>query len=272
MKVITRLSLGLTAGLTFLIGSVLLGTTTADAKVIQNSFLTTQRTIHTTNSKKQVQLSLPKGTTVQAAKVKNQAGRKYIYINAEQLSYRLRKPLLSSKVTSNFSRWIPVTKANFKQVKTPVYLSYYNTNVRKKRINNRYFSTNSNLWQGDALPADYPSQSGTRLRITTDGYLEYFAKSPFVYRVSKKPTATLKVQSATHPSGSGKDIMIFKSSFSPLPFQKAADGAYTLTIRWLSAATVTAIPNENNVKELTHQYVSKIGEQNWYHRTSTTKF
>lgn len=262
--------IGLTAaaGFAFLLGG---GTIQAHAKVVKNSFLKTTRTIRTTNSKKQVKLTIPKNTVVQAAGIKWSSNHKYIYINADQLSYHLRKRLLSTKSTSNFSRWLRVSRTNFQQIKTPIYLSYYNTNVHNPLTKGTTYHTKADLWKGHALPVDYKSQSGIRLRVTTDGYLEYFASSPYVYKTSAKPTDTAKVISSTHLGGSGKDIMTFNSSFSALPFTKSGSH-YTLTILWKAQSTATAIPSEDNVKSLNIQDISRIEGQEWYWRDQTINY
>lgn len=72
MKFIYRIGIAFTAGIALLVGGEM-AATTAHATVIKNSFLQTQRTIHTTNSKKQVKLTLPNKTVVQATAVKTGA-------------------------------------------------------------------------------------------------------------------------------------------------------------------------------------------------------
>lgn len=262
--------IGLTAaaGFAFLLGG---GTIQAHAKVVKNSFLKTTRTIRTTNSKKQVKLTIPKNTVVQAAGIKWSSNHKYIYINADQLSYHLRKRLLSTKSTSNFSRWLRVSRTNFQQIKTPIYLSYYNTNVHNPLTKGTTYHTKADLWKGHALPVDYKSQSGIRLRVTTDGYLEYFASSPYVYKKSLKPTDTAKVISATYLDGLNQDIMTFNSSFSALPFNKS-ENQYTLTISEQGQWSTTATPNEDDVKSLNLQKISQIEGQEWYWRYQTINY
>lgn len=53
-------------GAMLLFGMTIITAQPAHATVIKNSFLKTQRTITTYNSKKQVKLTIPKGTTDQA--------------------------------------------------------------------------------------------------------------------------------------------------------------------------------------------------------------
>lgn len=268
MKSTHIIGLTIAAGFAFLLAGAAVP---AHATVVKNSFLKTTRTIRTTNSKKQVKLTIPKNTVVQAAGIKRSSNHKYIYINADQLSYHLRKPLLSTKSTSNFSRWLRVSHTNFQQIRKPVYLSYYNTNVHNPLTKGTTYHTKADLWKGHALPVNYKSQSGIRLRVTTDGYLEYFASSPYVYKTSAKPSDTAKVISATHPGGSGKDIMTFNSSFSTLPFTKSGS-RYTLTILWKAQSTATPIPSEDNVKSLNIQDISRIEGQKWYWRDQTINY
>ncbi|KRK88247.1 hypothetical protein FD17_GL000547 [Lentilactobacillus sunkii DSM 19904] len=262
------IGLTITSGFAFLLAGAAVP---AHATVVKNSFLKTTRTIRTTNSKKQVKLTIPKNTVVQAAGVKWSGHHKYVYINADQLSYHLRKPLLSTKSTSNFSRWLRVSHTNFQQIKKPVYLSYYNTNVHNPLTKGTTYHTKADLWKGHALPVDYQSQSGIRLRVTTDGYLEYFASSPYVYETSAKPSDTAKVIGATYLDGLNQDIMTFNSSFSALPFKKSGN-QYTLTISEQGQWSTTATPNEDNLKSLNLQKISKVEDQEWYWRYQTINY
>lgn len=258
-------------GAMLLFGMTIITAQPAHATVIKNSFLKTQRTITTYNSKKQVKLIIPKGTTVQVAGIKHAKGNKYVDLNVERLSYNIRKPLLGKKNPGIYTRWIRAKGYNFKQVHKPVYLSYFAAQSDGKKTLNKVKTENGNLWKGDRLPVDYASATSTRLRITSNGYLEYFAKSPFVYKVSAKPTHSIKVLSASHPTASGKTILTVKSKFSGLPFVKKAHH-YQLTIFNYDHGTITVVPNDNNVKKILTNWIFKVGKEIWYENNSVTTF
>lgn len=267
-----RLSSKILACALTLFGATIFTAQPVHATVIKNSFLTTQRTITTYNSKKQVKLIIPKGTTVQVAGIKHTNGNKYVDLNVERLSYNIRKPLLSKKNPGIYTRWIRAKGYNFKQIHKPVYLSYFAAQSDGKKTLNKVKTENGNLWKGDRLPVDYTTATSTRFRVTSNGYLEYFAKSPFVYKVSAKPTHSIKVLSASHPTASGKTILIVESRFSGLPFVKKAHQHYQLTIFNNDHGTITVVPNDNNVKKILTNWIFKVGKEIWYENNSVTTF
>ncbi|KRK88804.1 hypothetical protein [Lentilactobacillus sunkii] len=255
-----------------LFGTAFIQTQPAHATVIKNSFLKTQRTITTYNSKKQVKVTIPKGTTVQVAGIKHAKGNKYVDLNVERLSYNIRKPLLSQKQSGIYTHWLRAKGYNFKQIHKPVYLSYFAVQSDGNKSRNKVRTESGNLWRGDRLPADYTTASGTRLRVTSNGYLEYYAKSPFAFKVSPKPTASLKVTKANHPIVSGQTILTFKSKISGLPFVKKSHHTYRLTIESTGNGTVTVVPNTNNVKKIMTNWIYRIGKVDWYENNSVTTF
>lgn len=255
-----------------LFGAAFIQAQPAHATVIKNSFLKTQRTITTYNSKKQVKITIPKGTTVQVAGIKHTKGNKYVDLNVERLSYNIRKPLLSQKKPGIYTHWLRAKGYNFKQIHKPVYLSYFAVQSDGKKSRNKIRTESGNLWKGDRLPADYTTASGTRLRVTSNGYLEYYAKSPFAFKVSPKPTASLKVTKASHPIVSGQTILTFKSKISGLPFVNKSHHNYRLTIESTGNGTVTVVPNTNNVKKIMTNWIYRIGKVDWYENNSVTTF
>lgn len=262
----------LTTGALLLFGITLLQAQPVQAKIIKNSFVITKQAIKTTNSKKQVNLTIPKNTPLQVAGVKTVSGRKYLYTDVERLSYHLRKPLLSAKSTSTITRWLPATTANFKEIKKPVYLDYFAAQSDGKRSLKKVKTETGNLWKGSRIPVDYASQTGTRIRVTTDGYFEYYENMPFVFNISPQPTASVKVQSATHPVSSGRTILNFKDDIAQLPFVKLSADHFQLTIQGTSAGTITVIPNEDNVQKVLTSWISRINKEDWYEPNSITIF
>lgn len=237
-------------------------TQSANAKVVKNSFLTTQRTIATTNSKKQVNLTIPKGTTVRAAGLKTINGHRYVYLNVDHLSYNLRQPILSGKATSTISRWVRLTATNFRQVSKPLYLSYYTVPTTTGTAYRTPLDS-GDLWQGSTLPSDYQSASGTRVRVTDDGYLEYFTNTPYNYHKTVKPTDTEKVIAATHPGGSGKTTLTVTKGFSGLPFTQLTNGKSQLVIQLTSIHTITVVPSIDNAKSMLLNQISTIDGVDW---------
>lgn len=261
------------AGIAVLTGVAVLAPTQASASVVKNSFLTTKHQISTTNSKKQVKITIPKGTTVRVAGIKTSKGSTYVYSDADRLNYNLRKPVLSTRSTSHMTYWQKLTSANYTHVAKPKYLDYYSLTTQSTAGHSHLsFSNTGNLWLGSALPVNYTKTSGTRLRITDDGYLEYYSKTPYSYKISPKPTHSVKVQSATHPGGSGNTILTTKSSFSQLPFTKLATDKYQLTIHLTSGRTTTVYPSADNATKLTTQQISTIGGTKWFAHTFTSTF
>lgn len=255
-----------------LIAGMTLAPQTASAKVVKNSFLVTQKTITTTNSKKQVKLTVPKGTTVRAAGLKTVGGSRYVYLDADYMNYNLRRPVLSSKATSHISRWLRLSSANFKRVAKPKYLTYYTVPSYAAQSAYRKVSVSGNLWKGSTMPVNYASTSGTRLRVTDDGYLEYFQSTPYVYKKTPKPTNTVKVLSATHPGGSGKTTLTVTKAFSGLPFTTTANGRAQLEIQLTSTRNMTAIPNLDNAQRLLIAQISTIGGTGWVNHKATVTF
>lgn len=270
MKSVTKIKL--TTGALLFLGVTLFQAQPAQAKISKNSFVVTKQTIKTTNSKKQVKITIPKNTPLQVGGVKTIAGKKYVYTDVERLSYNLQKPLLSSKATSTISRWLPATKATFKQIEKPVYLDYYAAQSDGKRSLKKVKTETGNLWKGYIVPADYASQTNTRIRVTTDGYLEYYENSPYIFKVSPQPTTSVKVQSATHPTSSGKTILNFKTDVAQLPFVKLSQNHYQLTIQGTSYGNVTVIPNDEDVQKVLTSWVSRINKEDWFEINSVSNF
>ncbi len=267
-----RLTSKIMIGTLALFGGALLQVQPAHATVIKNSFFKTQRSITTYNSKKQVKVTIPKGTTVQVGGIKHVHGNKYVAINLERLSYNIRKPLLSQKKPGVYTHWLRAKGYNFKQIHKPVYLSYFAVQSDGKKSRNKIKTETGNLWKGDRLPANYTTASGTRFRVTSNGYLEYYAKSPFTFKVSPKPTASLKVVKASHPLASGETILAFKSKISGLSFVKKSHHDYHLTINSTGNGTITVIPSTTNVKKILTNWVYRIGKVDWYENNSVTNF
>ncbi|APR07516.1 hypothetical protein FAM21834_01388 [Lentilactobacillus parabuchneri] len=255
-----------------LLGGLFAAAQPAHATVIKNSFLKTQRNISTYNSQKQVKLTIPKGTVVQVAGIKHAHGNKYVDLHLGRLSYSLRKPLLSAKKLTAYSYWIRAKGYNFKQVHKPAYLGYFAAQSDGKQSQGKTRTETGNLWKGTRLPVDYTTATAPRLQVTTNGYLEYYSNSPFVYKVSPKPTASLKVQSTSQPLASGKTILTFKSRVKQLPFTKKSRGNYQLTITNAEVGTVTVVPNSTNVKKILTNWIFKVGKQEWYENNSVTTF
>ncbi|GAY73929.1 hypothetical protein [Lentilactobacillus kosonis] len=137
-------------------------------------------------------IKIPKGTNIQVDGFKVKNGSKYAYFNIEKLSYDIRKPLIG-KNTSVISAWQRLTRSNFKQIKKPTYLNYYSAIKSSRKLYNKVIQHSGSLWEGTRFPANYKSVRNDRIRITNDGYLEYFENFPYAYRVSGKPAYTEKL-------------------------------------------------------------------------------
>lgn len=262
----------LIAGALFMLGAAFIQAQPAHATVVKNSFLKTQRSISTYNSNKHAKFTLPKGTVVQVAGTKHIHGNKYVDVYIDRLSYNIRKPLLAVKKPTVYSHWIRAKGYNFKQIHKPTYLSYYAAQSDGKKSQGKVRTETGNLWKGTRLPVDYATSAAARLRVTTDGYLEYDASSPFVFKISPKPTASLKVEKASHPIASGKTILTTKSRVKQLPFVKKSKQHYQLTITNAEAGTITVVPNTSKVKKILTNWIFKVGKESWYENNSVTTF
>lgn len=241
----------------------------ASAKVQLGSFLTTRRAISVKNSKQKVTIKIPKGTTVQVDGFKNRNGIKYAYFNIEKLNYNVRKPLLN-KSTSTISAWQKLTKANYKQIKKPTYLYYYSAIVRHQRRYNKIIQRNGSMWEGQRFPANFSSAHNARVRVTNDGYLEYYKSSPYLYMVSSKPTYSAKIINAKHEVA--REYLTVKKGTDALPFDKLANGDSQIVIWWTAANTYTALPNENNAKQVISSNLYRLGNSKsnyWFMKSGT---
>lgn len=249
------------------------GSVTVSAKVVTNSFLTTQRQLKTYNSKRTLKLTIPKNTTVQVTGIKHDHGKKYVALNVDRLRYGVRKPLLNAQNTSKVSRWIQANGKNFKLVKKPTYLAYYNITRSTAGHKLLTYVADGNLWQGSALPANYQQQIGVRFTVTTDGYLEYFNQSPYQYVISPKPSMTMKVQKAVHH---GRNVdLYFKKSFNQLPLTKVAkkgDNRYRLRIYRTYGDTATAIPDADNASQVALNELYTISGTQFYMHIENARF
>ena len=262
----------LITGALLMFGAALMQAQPAHATVVKNSFLKTQRTIRTYNINKHAKLTLPKGAVVQVAGTKHLHGNKYVDVYVDRLSYNIRKPLLSVKKPTIYSHWIRAKGDNFKQIHKPSYLSYYAAQSDGKQSHDKIRTETGNLWKGTRLPVDYATSVAARLRVTTNGYLEYDASSPFVFKISPKPTTSLKVAKASQPMASGKTILTFKSRLKQLPFTKKSKGHYQLAITNAEAGTITVVPNTSKVQKILTNWIFKVGKQSWYENNSVTTF
>ncbi|GAF36135.1 hypothetical protein [Lentilactobacillus farraginis] len=247
----------------------------AASKVVKNSFLTTKRTIKTTNSSRAVKLTIPKATTVLVSDVKLINGQKYVSLNLNRLDYRLRKPLLASPKASRVSRWILAKGKNFGKTPKPKYLAYYALTRSTQGHTLSHYVANGDLWRGTTLPAAYAQQTGTRLTITTNGYLETFTNSAFKYLISPKPTGTIKIQKTVYNRSAKRLYLYFKSRPKMVKTTKVTSKGsdrYRLVIQKTAHTTSTAIPDQDNATRVTLNEIYQVGGEDYYMYTESAGF
>jgi hypothetical protein len=157
------------------------------------SFLETKRTIHTTNDYfNDVKITIPKGTIFQATGVSIgvKTGHPFLSIDLNGLSWHLRKIVIDSKHDQQSTASLWLTTANFKRVRTPRYLAYYQAT---KRFPASYRGI---LHQGDKYPQDDSdvTAKSNEVRVTNDGYLEYTENASVQATKQIKPQYSVKVQ------------------------------------------------------------------------------
>ncbi|MFD1124597.1 hypothetical protein ACFQ22_04375 [Lentilactobacillus raoultii] len=257
------------------VGSLLISRPVQGAQVVKGSFLTTSRSIKTANGPKTVKLTIPKKTTTLVAGIKYVHGKKYVSLNLNRLHYQLRKPLLTSQNHSRVSHWILATGKNFKKATEPTYLKYYSLTRHYPTQQLRTYIASGDLWLGQSLPADYDQVTGTRVTITTDGYLEFFKQSAYHYQVSPKPNQLLKIQKSVLNQKSRQLRLYFKTRLSTLPMTKvAAKGAnrYRLIITRTGETTATAIPNSDQATQVILNEIYQLGKTTYYMAIESARF
>lgn len=146
--------------------------------------------------------TLPKGTRVQVVYTKTKNGKQYATIEASRLSYKLQKRVGSSKIAT-------VATTNLRKVSTQA----------SDKLNV--------LFKGASRTTDKKDTNAHKLKITTDGYIQYFANS-----VTKAPVSSTKI---TASRSKGSIIYLYsKTSMTKLPdkhIRKSGNYQYRLAIR-----------------------------------------
>ena len=147
----------------------------------KDQYLMTKKTIHTTNSHyKNIKITIPKGTVLKSSRLTKSSKTKhpYLTINLNRLHWSLRKAIIQSShnVTSTSGIWAKTS--TFKKVHAPAYQTYFKQ---------PYTGTIGRLiWEGTkAFPLRQQYKIENCLRVTDDGYLEYF--TGYDYWVNKMP-------------------------------------------------------------------------------------
>lgn len=272
MTKLTTILLGVSASLC-LLGSTSQTTDAATTKlskgyinVSPHHYYLTKAKILTTQgtSTKRFKVTIPKGTILQPGyTTTTKRGHSYLQVSVDGLNYSIRKPFLAHKSTVSYTAWIAAKSTFFKRVKRPTYLKYYPGNHIFPTGASRIARNDGNLWQGTQLPADYLSATANRIRVTTNGYLEHFSKSPFYYSISGKPDSTTKVQKALY-FNKGHLNLYFKTKpkkIATTKFHKKGNYRYRLIINRLYQNAVTNISNGKNPADpLNVDYVMVSGK------------
>lgn len=195
LRTITRdllLIIGISAG-GLLTPSSVFAKTRYLSDVPQNSFLMTNRTIHTTNDYfKDVKITIPKGTIFQIGGFSKgtKTGHPYLNINLNDLRWSIRKPVILSKHNQQSTAGIWATTANFSRVQTPDYLSYFKKSEQFPDVSYDV------LWQGFKYPAGHKvvTDRQTAIRVTSDGYLEVINNLGILDSKLAQPSDMAKVQ------------------------------------------------------------------------------
>lgn len=246
-------------------------------KVTKNNFLKTTRQIKTYNSKKTISMTIPKNTVVQVAGVTTRNKKRYIDLNANQLNYKIRQPLIANNSTTKWTHWISTNTKNFKRVHKPTYLNFYAINKSYPKGAYRSYVADGNLWQTTVWPADPSTQSAALVQITANGYLEYSQSVNMTSLLAPKPTDSLQIQKATYSVNNGKLDLYFKTKpkfAETTRINKKGNNRYRLVIKRLFAYTATPITATNdptNISKIEIGSRYQIGKTNYLMHLGTAE-
>lgn len=156
----------------------------------KNQYLMAKKTIHTTNSHyKNIKITIPKGTVFKSSSLTKSRKTKhpYLTINLNRLHWSLRKGVVQSYHNVMTTSGIWAKSSTFKKVHAPAYQSYFKQ---------PYTGTIGGLiWQGTkAFPLRQQYKIENCLRVTDDGYLEYFTGYDYWVKKMPEPHSAAKVE------------------------------------------------------------------------------
>lgn len=231
-----------------------------------NTYFMTKKTIHTTNGYfKDTPVTIPKGTIFQYNGINRngKSGLPFLEINTSELSWPVRKTLANSKHNQMLTKGIWAKKSNFKIVKTPAYLEFYdNTSTRKE---NPYIDGMVTFWKGSKF-VDGTTYETNQIKVTTDGYLEYTQPLGTYESSDGQPIDYAKIRHTVNKNG--KVYYYYNSKISGIPATKLSGKyKYRTTIKNTKIKRVTIVPGANHYIGDDNYVVSNIysiGGQTFY--------